>query len=129
MLFNSIDFAFFLPIVFGIYWLLNKQLKAQNLFVLAASYFFYGWWDWRFLILIFVSTSVDYILANKIHASDKQNYRKRLLYLSLGLNLGLLGFFKSYNFFLDSLVSSYSFFGHEINPNRLNIILPVGISF
>ena len=129
MLFNSIDFAFFLPIVFGIYWLLNRQLKLQNFFVLGASYLFYGWWDWRFLILIFISTSVDYLLANKIHATEKQHLKKQWLYLSLILNLSLLGFFKYYNFFLDSLVSSYSFFGTEINPKRLNIILPVGISF
>lgn len=129
MIFTSIEFAFFLPIVFAIYWLLNKQLKLQNFFVLVASYFFYGWWDWRFLILIFLSTSTDYFLANKINSTDNQQLKKRWLYSSLFINLSFLGFFKYYNFFVESMADSFTFFGSSISVNRLNIILPVGISF
>ena len=130
MLFNSIDFIIFLPIVFILYWFVaNKNLKIQNLLVVAASYLFYGWWDWRFLSLILFSTIVDFIVGQKLRNEHDQLKRKVLLWVSIIVNLGFLGFFKYYNFFLDNFVNAFSFFGQEIQGNSLNIILPVGISF
>ena len=130
MFFNSIDFAIFLPIVFILYWFVtNKNLKLQNFLIVAASYFFYGWWDWRFLSLILFSTLVDYSVGVGLLKQENQTKRKVLLWTSIIVNLGFLGFFKYYNFFLDNFVTAFSFFGTEINANSLNIILPVGISF
>jgi len=130
MLFNSIDFAIFLPIVFILYWFVaNKNLKLQNFLIVAASYLFYGWWDYRFLSLILFSTIVDYAVGQKLRTEEKQSKRKILLWTSIIVNLGFLGFFKYYNFFLENFVSAFSLFGMEINANSLNIILPVGISF
>lgn len=129
MFFNSLEFAFFLPIAFAIYWLLNKQRVQQNIWLIFISYIFYGWWDWRFLSLIIFSSFVDFFAGQKIEKSTSQKHRKRWLFLSLFTNLGLLGFFKYYNFFIDSFSNAFSFFGHEIQGNSLNIILPVGISF
>jgi alginate O-acetyltransferase complex protein AlgI len=130
MLFNSIDFAIFLPIVFALYWFVaNKNLKLQNFLIVAASYFFYGWWDWRFLSLILFSTIIDYTIGQKLRVEENETKRKVLLSSSILLNLGFLGFFKYYNFFLDNFITAFSFFGTEINANSLNIILPVGISF
>ena len=130
MLFNSIDFAIFLPIVFVLYWfVVNKRLKLQNLLIVVASYVFYGWWDWRFLSLILFSTLVDYTVGLQLSKQDNQSKRKLLLLTSILVNVGFLGFFKYYNFFLDNFISAFSFFGADIKPNSLNIILPVGISF
>ena len=130
MLFNSIDFAIFLPIVFILYWFVtNKNLKLQNLLIVAASYLFYGWWDWRFLSLILFSTLVDYTVGQKLRNEENQLKRKVLLWTSILVNLGFLGFFKYYNFFLDNFITAFSFFGQDIQANSLNIILPVGISF
>jgi D-alanyl-lipoteichoic acid acyltransferase DltB (MBOAT superfamily) len=130
MLFNSIDFAIFLPIVFILYWFgTNKNLKLQNFLIVAASYLFYGWWDWRFLSLILFSTIVDYSVGLGLLKQENQTKRKILLWTSILVNLGFLGFFKYYNFFLDNFITAFSFFGTEINANSLNIILPVGISF
>ena len=130
MLFNSIDFAFFLPLVFGIYWILNgRGVKAQNVFVLLASYVFYGWWDWRFLVLIAASTFVDFFVGRRLGSEEKPRARKHLLWISLCSNLGLLFFFKYYNFFVDSFIASFTFFGTPMSGGSLNIILPVGISF
>ena len=130
MLFNSIDFAIFLPIVFILYWFVtNKNLKLQNFIIIAASYLFYGWWDWRFLSLILFSTVVDYTIGRKLRVEENQNLRKILLWTSILVNLGFLGFFKYYNFFLDNFITAFSFFGTDIKANSLNVILPVGISF
>jgi D-alanyl-lipoteichoic acid acyltransferase DltB (MBOAT superfamily) len=130
MLFNSLDFAIFLPIVFGLYWFVFKRsLKLQNLLVAAASYVFYGWWDWRFLSLILFSSLVDYTISLFLTKTDDKTKRKLLLWASLGINLGLLGFFKYYNFFIDNFTQAFTFFGHNIKPTSLNVILPVGISF
>ena len=130
MLFNSIDFGIFLPIVFIIYWfIVNRNLKLQNLFVVIASYVFYGWWDWRFLFLIFFSTLVDYIVGIGLSKQKNQTKRKWLLLCSIVINLGFLAFFKYYNFFVDNFVAAFSFFGTDIKAHTLNIILPVGISF
>lgn len=130
MLFNSIDFAIFLPLVFVLYWFVfGKNLRLQNLLIVIASYIFYGWWDTRFLLLVFLSSVVDYIVSILLSTQENEKKRKLLLWTSMCTNLGLLGFFKYYNFFLDSFVSAFSFFGTEIQVDSLNIILPVGISF
>ena len=130
MLFNSLDFAFFLPIVFLLYWFVfNKNLKLQNLLLVCASYLFYGWWDWRFLSLILFSTIVDYFVGLGLSQQDNQKKRRLLLGTSVLVNLGFLGIFKYYNFFLDNFVEAFSFFGASINANSLNVIIPVGISF
>lgn len=130
MLFNSIDFAIFLPIVFALYWFVTlKNLKTQNLLVVIASFVFYGWWDWRFLSLILFSIITDYFIGLWLFQTKKEKKRKMILWISIIVNLGFLGFFKYYNFFLDNFISAFSFFGKEINGNSLHIILPVGISF
>ena len=130
MLFNSLDFAIFLPIVFLLYWfVVQRNLKLQNALIVVASYVFYGWWDWRFLSLIIFSTVVDYLVGQKLRTEYRQSKRKTLLWTSIAVNLGFLGFFKYYNFFLENFVDAFSLFGMQINANSLNIILPVGISF
>lgn len=130
MLFNSIEFLLFLSIVFIIYWFfLSKNLQLQNAFLFISSYIFYGWWDYRFLLLILFSTILDYFIGLFIYKSHNSNNKKIYLSLSLIANLGLLGFFKYYNFFVSSFYNAFSNFGFEINIITLNIILPVGISF
>ncbi len=130
MLFNSIEFIIFLPIVFFIYWfVLNKKSCYQNIFLLIASYIFYGWWDWRFLSLIIISSFVDFFVAQKIQKAHKSRNKKILLTISILINIGFLGFFKYFNFFVDSFVESFAQIGIHLNPRTLNIILPVGISF
>ncbi len=133
MLFNSIDFAIFLPIVAVLYWTVFNKLsvKVRNLYLLFCSYFFYGMWDWRFLCLIVLSCSVDFTLGLLIGKTDDNNRtrRKLLLVLSLVVNLGILGFFKYANFFIDSLTGAFTLFGGELSVSSLDIILPVGISF
>lgn len=130
MLFNSLDFAIFLPLVFGIYWFLTqKNLQIQNLFIVLASYVFYGWWDARFLVLIAFSTLVDYVIGRIMNDTQSQNKRTVLLWTSITVNIGLLGFFKYYNFFVNNFVEAFSLFGKQLEPWTLKIILPVGISF
>lgn len=129
MLFNSIDFAVFLPLVFAIYWALPKNSKAQNTVLLCASLIFYGWWDYRFLGLILFSSIVDFAIGLRLHTTETVSRRKALLRLSLFINLGLLGFFKYFNFFQESFVNAFNFFGSSIEGYDLNIVLPVGISF
>ena len=123
MLFNSFDFAIFLPVVFVLYWLLSNNLKVQNLLIVFASYIFYGWWDWRFLSLILISTIIDYIIGIRLNNEKYPAKRKLLLLISIFVNLGFLGFFKYYNFFIDNFIGAFSFFGLDINANSLNIIL------
>ncbi|WP_299888596.1 MBOAT family O-acyltransferase [uncultured Lacinutrix sp.] len=130
MFFNSLDFAVFLPVVFILYWFVTQRhLKLQNALLVAASYVFYGWWDWRFLSLIIFSSIVDYLIGIELNKEGRQSKRKGLLWISILVNLGFLGFFKYYNFFVDNFVEAFSFFGSKIQPNTLDIILPVGISF
>ncbi len=129
MLFNSIDFAIFFPIFFIFYWLVAKKLTLRNVFLLLSSYLFYGWWDWRFLFLIIFSSTVDFILGKRIFHAKTKTTKKILLLVSLGLNLGLLFYFKYVNFFIDSFISSFNLFGGSLDSFTLNIILPVGISF
>lgn len=130
MLFNSIDFIIYLPTVFILYWFaLKKNLKLQNILIVISSYVFYGWWDYRFLSLIIFSTIVDYTVGLAISKQENIGKRKALLIVSLTLNLGLLGFFKYYNFFIESFTDAFTLLGADIKPSTLNIILPVGISF
>lgn len=131
MVFNSLEFFIFLPVVFVLYWFVfNKHLKAQNILILISSYVFYGLWDWRFLSLILLSTVVDYYVALKIYSLDDKTKRRQWLWVSVVFNIGLLGFFKYYNFFVGSWIDFMSLLGHEIkSPWMLHVILPVGISF
>ena len=130
MFFNSLDFAIFLPIVFIVYWFItNRNLKLQNFIIVLASYVFYGWWDWRFLSLIIFSTIIDYSIGIRLSKEEKQLKRKILLWTSIGVNLGLLGFFKYFNFFIESFNAAFASAGIHTNMSSLNIILPVGISF
>src|SRR5690606_7016435 len=130
MLFNSLDFALFLPVVFVLYWFVfARSLDRQNLLLLLASYVFYGWWDWRFLSLIALSTLVDYGVGMRLGKTSAPAKRKALLWVSIGANIGLLGFFKYYNFFVDSWVEAWASLGVTMQAATLHIILPVGISF
>ena len=131
MLFNSLDYFIFLPVVFTVFWLLGRgKSKIQNGILLTASYVFYGWWDYRFLSLIVLSTLVDYFVGKAIYRTSDSNSRTRWLWVSIVFNIGLLGFFKYFDFFVDSFVNAFSFAGITIgNVWILNIILPVGISF
>ena len=129
MLFNSLDFAIFLPIVFVLYWLLKNRLKYQNILILSASYFFYAWWDWRFLSLILFSTLVDFTIGRALNKTYNLKEKKALLWGSLIANLGVLGVFKYFDFFIENVVDAFSFFGSDWSMSSLNIILPVGISF
>lgn len=130
MLFNSIAFLIFLPITLFLYWfLLKKSLKGQNILLLLASYFFYGWWDYRFLILIALSTIVDYFIGLFIEKEQVEKKRKLLLGFSLVFNLGILGFYKYFNFFVENWVEAWGDVGIEMSISTLKIILPVGISF
>ena len=130
MLFNSLDFAVFLPVVFLLYWfVVQKKLRWQNLLIAVSSYFFYGWWDWRFLSLILFSTLVDFSIGMAMGRQKNNKKRKLLLWASILVNLGFLGVFKYYNFFLDNFSAAFSFFGTELNASSLQIVLPVGISF
>lgn len=130
MLFNSIDFALFFPLIFILYWFFtSKNLKWQNLLLLVASYYFYSCWDWRFLFLLVFSTLLDYYSGLQIEKSGSERLRKFWFWLSIGINLGFLGVFKYFNFFASSFADLFASFGFQINTWSLNIILPVGISF
>jgi Predicted membrane protein involved in D-alanine export len=127
MLFNSVEFFVFFIICFSAYWFLFKTKKNQNLFLLLISYFFYGWWDWRFLFLILASSLLDYLIGIKLSETHEKSKRKALLFLSISFNLGALGIFKYYDFFISSLVDVLP--GLDTDGFLLNVILPVGISF
>ena len=130
MLFNSLSFAVFLPTVFAIYWVIGAQrLRLQNLLILTASYFFYGFWDARFLSLIILSSLIDFLLGKAIFESDSYTRKRQLLLCSCLTNLGMLGIFKYLNFFVDSARDVCTFLGLNMPAFSLEIILPVGISF
>ena len=130
MLFNSFEYAIFLPIVFLLYWFVfNKTIKLQNLFLLIIGYIFYGWWDWRFLFLIAFSTIFDFTIGILLEKTTELQKRKLLFAASCIVNIGLLGFFKYFNFFIDNFISAFESMGYHIPAVSLKIILPVGISF
>jgi alginate O-acetyltransferase complex protein AlgI len=129
MLFHEKIFVLFFFAVFFLYWFVCKKRSTQNLLIFVSSYIFYGWWDWRFLILIFTSSLIDFFVAKKIEGEKSEKVRKHLLWISLAINLGFLGVFKYLNFFIGSASELISLFGMNPNITTLNIILPVGISF
>lgn len=130
MLFNSIDFLIFLPIVFILYWfVVNKTLKFQNALLFLASYFFYACWDWRFMFLLMFSTLLDYYTGLKMQDAQNLKMKRFWFWLSILVNLGFLGAFKYYNFFIESFAEAVSHIGWHISPFLIRIILPVGISF
>jgi len=130
MLFNSTTFLIFLIIVFVVFWKTSKySLRWGNVVLLTGSYIFYGWWDWRFLILIIISSAIDFFIGNQIFKSKNHRNRKLLLIATISANLGMLFFFKYFNFFIDSFKTLFAPFAATDQWSTLNIILPVGISF
>jgi D-alanyl-lipoteichoic acid acyltransferase DltB (MBOAT superfamily) len=130
MLFNSADYVLFLPLVLLVYLLLRRAgLRAQNAWLLTASYVFYGWWDWRFLGLLFGTTLNDYLVGIGLERTEQPKRRRALILLSIGVNLGVLGFFKYYNFFVSSFIDAFARIGVRLEAPTLKVILPVGISF
>ncbi|RKR05365.1 D-alanyl-lipoteichoic acid acyltransferase DltB (MBOAT superfamily) [Flavobacterium sp. 90] len=130
MLFNSINFVFFLPFVFILYWFIAKEnLRLQNIILLVSSYFFYACWDWRFLFLLVFSTLLDYYTGIKMCDAKTEKAKKFWFWLSISVNLGFLGVFKYYNFFIESFSEVLNGVGLKFDVWTLKIILPVGISF
>src|SRR5689334_8879748 len=129
MLFNSPEYALFLPLVLLLYWGLKGSWRAQNLLILMASYVFYGWWDWRFLGLLFATSLIDYFVGLSIAQAPTQRKKRIILAASLAANLGTLGFFKYYNFFIGSLIEALASVGIQAHAPTLQVILPVGVSF
>ncbi len=130
MLFNSISFAIFLPIVFFLYWFTTKgNFKVQNILLLVSSYFFYACWDWRFLFLLIFSTLLDYFTGINIYEASSIKKKRIWLWISICVNLGFLGVFKYYNFFATSFADGLSLLGIKTSLVTLKVILPVGISF
>jgi len=130
LLFNSIEFLLFLPLVFIAYWfLVQKSLKLQNAFLLAVSYLFYAWWDWRYLFLIIFCAALNYYSGIALSKVSSTRHRKIILGTAIVLSIGLLGIFKYYNFFVDNFINAFASIGVDLHPRTLNIILPVGISF
>jgi alginate O-acetyltransferase complex protein AlgI len=131
MLFNSIEFTLFLPIVFLLYWFaFGKNLKLQNLFLILASYIFYGWWDWHFLLLIAFTSLSTWLSGIAMHSGKTSVSRaKMIVTASIILNLGILAVFKYYNFFIENFIELFSAFGFQLHSATLKLILPVGISF
>jgi len=146
MLFNSFAFAIFFPLVFILYWTIfnRKNVKVRNLFLLTASYVFYGWWDWRFLSLIIISSLMDYLLGKHLYNLNQQENvangdtvaikdilrkKKIWLWVSIVVNISFLGFFKYFNFFADNLADLLALLNVHLSATTLNIVLPVGISF
>jgi D-alanyl-lipoteichoic acid acyltransferase DltB (MBOAT superfamily) len=130
MLFNSNNFLIFLLTVFLLYWFVfQKKLKLQNLFILVISYLFYAWWEWRFLSLILLCSGTNYVAGVLLASNEKQKNRKLILTLSCIFSLGLLCVFKYFNFFIDNFINAFVLVGIHLHPRTLKIILPVGISF
>lgn len=127
MLFNNWEFGIFFIIVYVLYRVLPH--RGQNMLLLVASYYFYGSWDWRFLSLIFISTVIDYFCGLQLQKAENANHRKMFLFISMAANLGILGFFKYFNFFTENFANLVQSFGMQANFTSLSIILPVGISF
>ena len=127
MLFNSFEFLVFLPIVFLLYWLVFKWRQTQNVFIVVASYVFYGWWAWRFLVLIFITTLLSYLSGILI-----EKYRGKAKWIcgtNIAINIGILCYYKYVNFFADNFETLINQFGYQLDWVTLDVILPVGISF
>ena len=128
MKFTSLTYLLFLPLVFALHWS-SSDRKRQNAVLVFASYVFYGWWDWRFCGLMAASTLVDFTVAGRLDKAEHPGVRKALLATSVGVNLGILGFFKYFNFFAESAQTAAAQVGWNMHPVTLKVILPVGISF
>ncbi|MFM1879711.1 MAG: hypothetical protein RLZZ241_2577 [Bacteroidota bacterium] len=129
MLFNSFEFLlFFILFIAGYQWL-RSNLRAQNFYLFVGSYIFYGWWNWKFLFLILISSLTDFYIGKYLYRTQEQRKRKILLVCSMSVNLGILGFFKYFNFFSESFAELFTAIGFRVDPYYLAIILPVGISF
>ena len=126
MRFNSIEFVVFFTLIFAALWISARFKKLNKLALLSASYLFYGWWDYRFLFLMFISSLVDFLVGFYI---PKSKHKKLLMGLSLTVNLGVLMFFKYFNFFIEAAADLFSLVGLKPHYTTLSIILPVGISF
>lgn len=130
MLFNSIEFILFLPVVFFLYWFLSHKRNMQNFLVVIASYLFYGWWDWRFLILIVITSFCSFISGVLLQVYENNVSRRRVVSATnIILNLGILGLFKYFNFFTDNLQLLFESIGYQLDFVTIDVILPVGISF
>jgi len=129
VLFNTVEFGVFLLIVFIIYWSVRSSCRIQNILLLVASYVFYGWWDWRFLILLISVSFFNYLIAQKLDASKTLWHRRVFLITGLVINLGMLGLLKYFNFFIEGFIDFVSLFGYQIEGTTIDIILPLGISF
>ncbi len=129
MLFNSFEFLIFLPTVFILYWFIfNKSFKHQNLLILLVSYFFYGWFDWRFVGLLILSTVIDYSFGLLV-ANGTEKKKRIYLWLSVANNLVILLFFKYYNFFTSEVAHGLNSIGLHFSPYLIKVVLPLGISF
>ena len=130
MLFNSLEFLVFLPIVFLLYWFVFRDRRWQNLLVVVASYVFYGWWDWRFLLLIALTSLCSFGSGLLLeHYEGQRRKQQAVSAVNIVLNLGILGVFKYYNFFVENLDALFSMMGYHLDWVTMNVILPVGISF
>jgi D-alanyl-lipoteichoic acid acyltransferase DltB (MBOAT superfamily) len=129
MLFNSLAYAVFLPVVYMVYWYVFRTVKARNLLLLVASYFFYAWWDWRFLLLLVTLSGLNYIIGIRMGEADPTTKGRRWLIIGIVCNLGILGFFKYFNFFIDGFNDILSTVGLRAGTFTINVILPLGISF
>ena len=130
MLFNSIDFLIFLPIVFLLYWFIFRTKKQKNLLIVIVSYIFYGWWDYRFLFLIALTSLCSYYSGLYIERNERNRKVQRMISIgNITINLIILGIFKYYNFFIENLVALMSIWNINLDMSTQNIILPVGISF
>ena len=130
MLFNSFEFLLFLPIVFLLYWFVFRRRRWQNLLIVVASYVFYGWWDWRFLLLIALTSLCSYVSGLLLEHYEGQRRRQQAVSAAnIVLNLGILGVFKYYNFFVESLDALFGMMGYHLDWVTMKVILPVGISF
>ncbi|MDX1908524.1 MAG: MBOAT family O-acyltransferase [Bacteroidia bacterium] len=130
MLYNTLEFALFYALVFALYWfVLQRSLRLQNFLLFVASYVFYGWWDWRFMGLLLLSSLTDFIAGRQISQTQDLGRRRMWLIFSLTVNLGMLMIFKYLGFFIDSFIAMARGFGYEMGDRTLSIILPIGISF
>lgn len=130
MLFTSISFPLFLSLIFLLYWFVfNKNLKAQNFLLLIGSYIFYAWFDWRFLLILFLISVSNYFIAILIQKNDKKQLKKLFYVLGLVINIGTLIIFKYFNFFVESFIKFNNIFGFNLNAGHISLFLPIGISF
>ena len=128
MLFHTLEFVLFLAVVWPAY-LLLRRIERQNALLVAASYLFYGWWEWRYVPLLLASTGVDYFIGRRLEGEEDARSRRSLVAASCIANLSLLGFFKYWDFFASTSNGVAAWFGLQGVVPQLHILLPIGISF